>query len=146
MDALLSGLGRLGPAAWACAGFAVLAVLGLVRPPSGRLEHGPGAWTWLAWPVLAGLTTVGLGQLEPVGVRRRRERLIADVPQALDLLAACVAAGVPVRLAGRVVVEAFDGPVAEDLGRVLALVELGVSESDAWRTLADHPQLGPAAA
>ena len=198
MDALLSGLGRLGPAAWACAGFAVLAVLGLVRPPSGRLrsttpdqpgapagrwiwppgwlvgrsdglarrtrlvlgavaaggvclagvrlELGPGAWIWLAWPVLAGLTAVGLGWLEPAGARRRRERLIADAPQALDLLAACVAAGMPVRLAGRVVVEAFDGPVGGDLGRVLALVELGVSESDAWRTLVRHPQLGPAAA
>lgn len=197
MDALLSGLGRLAPAAWACAGFAVLAVLGLVRPPSGRLrrttrdqqgvpagrsirtpgwlagrtdglagrtrlmlgavaagavcvagarlELGPGAWTWLVWPVLTGLTAVGLGRLEPAGVRRRRERLVADAPHALDLLAACVAAGMPVRLAGRVVVEAFDGPVAEDLGRVLALAELGVPESDAWRSLSSHPQLGPAA-
>ena len=111
-----------------------------------RLEDGPGAWAWLAWPVLAGLTAVLLGLLEPRAVRRRRERLIADTPQALDLLAACLAAGMPVRLAGRVVVEAFDGPVAEDLGRVLALVDLGVAEAEAWRTLARHPQLGPAAA
>ena len=45
----------------------------------------------------------------------------------------------PVRLAGRTVVDAFDGPVAEDLGRVLALAELGVAESEAWRTLPDIP-------
>ena len=39
MDALLAELGGLAPAAWACAGFAALAVLGLIRPPGGRLRH-----------------------------------------------------------------------------------------------------------
>jgi Flp pilus assembly protein TadB len=198
MDAVLSGLGRLSPAAWACAGFAVLAILGLVRPPAdrlrrsddgkqharigrevrgpswlagrsdgmslrlrlllgavaaaaaclavSRLDTGPDAWIWLGWPVLAVGTAVFLGLLEPSRVRRRRERMIADAPQALDLLAACLAAGMPVRLAARAVVETFDGPVAEDLGRVLALTDLGVPEAEAWRTLTGHAQLGPAAA
>ena len=198
MEAVLDGLGALSAGAWVCAGFALLAVLGLVRPPAGRLrgagndrvagpearrlrgpswlvgrsnglalgrrlllgavaaggaclaasrlEAGPGRWVWLAWPLLAGAAAVLLGLLEPVGVRRRREQLIADAPQALDLLAACLAAGMPVRLAGRVVTEAFDGPLAEDLGRVLALADLGVAEAEAWRSLAQHPQLGPAAA
>jgi len=197
MDELLSGLNRLSPAAWMCAGFAVLAVFGLMRPPAGRLrpagaepaeartgwstrapgwltgrsngvalgrrlllgavaaaagclaasrlEVGPGAWTWLAWPVLAGATAVLLGLLEPARVRRRRERLVADTPQALDLMASGLAVGMPVRLAARVVADAFDGPLAEDLGRVLALVDLGIAETDAWRSLAGHPQLGPAA-
>jgi pilus assembly protein TadC len=197
MDALLSGFGRLSPAAWACAGFAVMAVLGLVRPPSSRLrgagagpgqvptgrsfrtpgwltgrnglalgrrlllgavaaaavclagsrlEAGPGLWAWLAWPVVAAAAAVLLGLLEPAGVRRRRERLVADTPQALDLMAAGLAAGMPVRLAARVVADAFDGPLAEDLSRVLALTDLGVAEPEAWRTLADHPHLGAAAA
>lgn len=110
-----------------------------------RLEAGPGPWGWLAWPLLTGLVVVLLGLLEPRAVRQRRERLVADAPQALDLLAACLAAGMPVRSAGRVVVGAFEGPVAEDLGRVLALVDLGVPEAEAWRSLSRHPQLGPAA-
>ena len=150
-----AGLGRLSPAAWACAGFAALAVLGAdpagrrsppatpgmigtsepggrpIRGPSwlagrsdglalgrrlllgavaaagaclavSRLEGGPGSWAWLAWPLVAGVTAVLLGLLEPRAVRLRRERLIADAPQALDLLAACLAAGMPVRLAGRI--------------------------------------------
>jgi Flp pilus assembly protein TadB len=198
MDALLSGLGRLSPEAWASAGFAVLAVLGLMRPGAGRLRRagagsgdtrtgwsirapgwltgrgdglawgrrsvlgavaaaaaclaasrldgGPGAWAWLAWPVLAVATVVLLGVLEPASVRRRRERLIADTPQALDLMAAGLAAGMPVRLAARVVVDAFEGPLSTDLGRVLALVDLGVAETEAWRSLTGHGQLGPAAA
>jgi Flp pilus assembly protein TadB len=197
MELIWAGLGRLSPAAWACAGLAALAVFGLMRPATGRLrparddrdaepsgrptrspswltestdgmalrrrlllgavaaagaclsvsrlEPGPGSWAWLAWPLVAGLATVLLGLLEPRAVRLRRERLIADAPQALDLLAVCLAAGMPVRLAGRMVVEAFDGPVAEDLGRVLALADLGVAESEAWRTLVPHPQLGRAA-
>jgi pilus assembly protein TadC len=89
--------------------------------------------------------TVVLGLLESGAARRRREQLIADVPPALDLIAASLAAGLPVQPVGRMVVEAFDGPVAEDLGRVLALADLGVAEAEAWRTLAGHPQLGPAA-
>jgi pilus assembly protein TadC len=197
MDALLDGLDRLTAEAWACAGFAALAVLGLVRPPVARLlragdtedrrggwwvripgwlggrgdglalgrrlllgaaaaaaaclavsrlDAGPGVWAWLAWPVLAGATVVLLGGLEPRSVRRRRERLVADTPQALDLLAAGLAAGMPVRSAARVVVDTFDGPMSVDLGRVLALTDLGVPETEAWRSLVGHPQLGPAAA
>lgn len=106
---------------------------------------GPGPWFWLAWPLLVLLVVGALGVLEPRAVRVRRERLVVDTPQALDLLAAGIAAGMPARLAGRAVAQAFDGPVAEDLGRALDLADLGVAEVEAWRSLAGHPQLGPAA-
>lgn len=192
-------IGGLSAMAWWSAGFAVLAVLGLVRSPPGRArlvrtdtgdrertQAGPspgtgvllgrpgtpgwgrrlvlgalaatglclaastllpslGAGVWWGWPPLAVLVSGGLGLLEPQSVRVRRERLVVDTPQALDLLAAGLAAGMPARLAGRAVVQAFDGPVGEDLGRVLALADLGVAEAEAWRGLAGHPQLGPAA-
>jgi hypothetical protein len=82
-------------------------------------------------------------------------------PQALELLAACLAAGLPAsgqwtahghlaspksrRLLIRqpastacaAVVRAFDGPVADDLGRVLAMLQLGVGEVAACRALRD---------
>lgn len=100
-------------------------------------------------PALVGLTTIGvwvlLGRLEPVATRRRRQRLILDTPAALELLGACLAAGLPPRNATAAVVAVFEGPVAEDLGKVLAAVNLGVSDAVAWRTLRSHPQLGPAA-
>jgi hypothetical protein len=44
------------------------------------------------------------------------------------------------------VVRTFDGPVGDDLGQVLALLELGVGDVVAWQALHDHPQLGLAAA
>lgn len=89
--------------------------------------------------VLAGSTVVVLGRLEPAVARRRRERLIADLPQALELLAAALEAGAPLRSATAAVVSVFDGPVAEDLGLVLTAVDLGVFEGQAWRELTVHP-------
>ena len=69
-----------------------------------------------------------------------------EVPQALELMAACLGAGVPARTACAAVVRTFDAPVADDLGQVMALLQLGVPDVTAWRTLHDHPQLGLAAA
>ena len=50
-----------------------------------------------------------------------------ELPQALELLAGCIAAGLPVRTACAAVVQSFDGPVADDLGQVLSLMDLGVA-------------------
>ena len=95
---------------------------------------------------LAVVTTLALGWLEPGAARRRRQRLVLQTPQALELLAACLVAGLPVRTALAAVLDAFDGPVAEDLGLVQASTALGIGDADAWKTLSAHPQLGPAAA
>jgi len=105
----------------------------------------PGAWVWLGWPVLGAATVLFLGALEPLAARGRQQRLVLETPQALELLAACLAVGSPPRTACAAVVAAFDGPVADDLRRVLAAVELGVPDAQAWLALAAHPQLGPAA-
>jgi pilus assembly protein TadC len=112
---------------------------------ASSLAGGPGSLVWLGWPVATLVAAVLLGHLEPISARLRREQRISETPQALDLMATCLAAGMPVRLAGRVVADAFDSALGKDLGRVLALVDLGMSDADAWRTLQDHPQLGPAA-
>jgi len=109
------------------------------------LDGGPGRGSWLLWPGLTLGCTVVLGRLEPLAARRRREQLVMETPQALELLAACLAAGMPIRTAGRAVAVAFTGPVGEDLDRALALAELGTSDAEAWLALRDHPQLGAAA-
>lgn len=119
----------------------LLLVLTLAQRSGGAVQIG-------AWPV--GLVAVGLlmgllGRLESREAHRRRGQLIRDLPQALDLLAGCLSAGLPLRSATAAVRDAFDGPLAEELGNVSALVELGTAEADAWNTLRGHPQLGAVA-
>jgi pilus assembly protein TadC len=113
---------------------------------AARIEAWPRGLIWVAVPIMAITGSLGLGWLEPRSARARRQQLIMEVPQALELLAACLAAGLPARTACAAVVQAFDGPVADDLGRVLALMQLGVGDASAWRAIHDHPQLGMAAA
>ncbi len=125
---MLSGCGAVG----------VCAAVSKVAP-------GPDWLLWLAGSVIAVLGAVGLGWLTPRSAARRRQQLILQAPQALELMGSCLDAGMPVRQACRAIVDAFDGPIADDLGRVVALVELGASDAAAWRSLHDHPQLGPAA-
>jgi pilus assembly protein TadC len=105
-----------------------------------------GGLVWFAMPVVAATGVLGLGWVEPRSTRHRRQQLIMEVPQALELMAACLGAGLPARTACAAVVQTFDGPVADDLGHVLAQLELGVGDVVAWRALHDHPQLGLAAA
>jgi pilus assembly protein TadC len=105
-----------------------------------------GGLVWFAMPVVAATGVLGIGWVEPRSTRHRRLQLIMEVPQALELMAACLGAGLPARTACAAVVRTFDGPVADDLGQVLALLELGVGDVVAWQALHDHPQLGLAAA
>jgi pilus assembly protein TadC len=111
-----------------------------------RINGSLGGLVWFAVPIIAATGVLALGWVEPRSARRRRERLTMEAPQALELMAACLGAGLPARAACAAVVRTFDGPVAEDLGQVLALLELGAGEVPAWRVLHDHPQLGFAAA
>jgi pilus assembly protein TadC len=113
---------------------------------AARIDGRMGLLLWFALPVVAATVVLALGWLEPRSARRRREKLIMEVPQALELMAACLGAGLPARTACAAVVRTFDGPVADDLGQVMALLELGVGDVAAWQALHDHPQLGLAAA
>jgi len=113
---------------------------------AARIDGWLGGLLWFAVPVVAATGVLALGWVEPQSTRRRRQRLIMEVPQALELMAACLGAGLPARTACAAVVQTFDGPVADDLGQVLALLELGVGDVVAWEALRDHPQLGLAAA
>lgn len=107
----------------------------------------------------AGMPAVGLGVTVVVTVagaalagrresaehRRERQALVRELPQAYELLSACLDAGLAPRQALAVVCEVMDGPVAVLLTTVRNRMELGEAEQTAWRTLADHPVLGRAA-
>ncbi|MCW2805290.1 MAG: hypothetical protein JWN06_3507 [Propionibacteriaceae bacterium] len=131
--------GRLDAPSWrrrtvvaAPVGAAVLVLAGR----SGMHPLWPAA---TAAAVLTAALMIGLGWLESSAAKARRQQLVADLPQALELMAAALAAGAPLRRAVAAVVEVFDGPVADDLGQVLAAVDLGVADAQAWRDLATSP-------
>lgn len=81
----------------------------------------------------------GLGRVEPPAAQRAREQRVRDLPHALELLGGCLACGLPLRRAVREVADAMTGPVADDLGLVVGLVDVGVDERIAWNRLAERP-------
>ena len=82
------------------------------------------------------------GRMEPAAARRRRERLAAAVPHAVDLFAACLAAGLSPGTAVEHIAGAVEPPLSEELEEIASRLRLGVDPSTVWRDLSAHPQLG----
>jgi Flp pilus assembly protein TadB len=116
----LAALGFVG--AWVFVGGAVGAVAGA-------------ATALVAWRVL--------GKAESPSARRRREELERDLPTAVHLLGACLAAGAAVSSALETVAAALPGAVADELLVVRHRLALGVDPVEVWRSLSGHPQLRP---
>jgi Flp pilus assembly protein TadB len=104
-----------------------------------------------AWALLGGLVGVIAGagvagavigfvpRLETRSVRLHRERMAADLPLGVDLLAACLAAGRPPDQALGAVCSAVGGPLATELGVVSVRLRLGADPVGLWRDVARHP-------
>ncbi len=77
---------------------------------------------------------------EPGEVRRRRARITADLPFAIDLMVACLRAGQPVSGALSAVAAALGGPLGERLAWVNGQLRLGARPEAAWSALeTDRP-------
>lgn len=121
--------------------FAGLCV-GLVSP--GLISDGHW-WGWLGGLLLGGAAFMCLGQFLPASVVQRGESIAAALPHVCDLISVCLEAGLPMRAALSTVVQYLEGPIVAPLESVLHLVDIGVSDREAWAGLAAHPQLGPLA-
>ena len=92
---------------------------------------------------LAVLVTIGLPVLcvfYPTGklssaMKKRRESLLKDLPDTLDLLAISVEAGVGFEGALAVVCEHFESPLADEFSRTLKEMELGLPRREALQNL-----------
>ena len=101
-----------------------------------------GAVCWLLWGqglaaclVAAGaipLAIAGLRWLESASQRRRTQQLAAQLPGCLELFAAALDAGVPLRAAVRHVAALAPEPSAGLLRAVLGHLDLGRSDAQAW--------------
>jgi len=78
-------------------------------------------------------------RIEPSDVRRMRARAVADLPFALDLLAAALTAGVPIAAAATAVGDALGGPLGERLTQAGRSLALGGAAGAAWHVVRDVP-------
>ena len=117
------------------------------------LLAGVGAWALLGGVlgVLVGLAVVIVGprllvRLETASARRERLALIRAAPLVADLLAASLAAGVPLERAVPVIAGALDGPAGVALMTVHRRTSLGEPAGSAWSALTGVTGLGAIAA
>ncbi|TDC45626.1 type II secretion system F family protein [Jiangella ureilytica] len=154
------------PATRGVGGSGVGAAAGLWR--AGRSAGGAGASSrgralaaavasagafWLLEGVLGAVTGAGvgiaawygLGRLEPAARRRDRERVVAMLPLAADLMAAALAAGCPPAVAAETVGSAIGGPLGRALVDAAAAASVGVEPGRAWSDLAADAAVRPLA-
>jgi tight adherence protein C len=99
--------------------------------------------------LMFGLVVVLVGFFGPdylvsIYARRRREQIRAALPDALDLLAVSVEAGLGFDGAISKLTEHMDGPLAEEFGLTLSEMRIGESRGEALRRLgerADTPEV-----
>lgn len=99
-------------------------------------------WVIAVGPLIATAVWIGLGRLEPQGARRRRLETIYALPQALDLVQACVGSGQPLRHAIATVGEAMGPPVSDLFDAVTNAISVGMSDEQAWQVLENNPIVG----
>jgi Flp pilus assembly protein TadB len=106
-----------------------------------------GGWVGLVVGVVAAVAADRwVRRLEPRAVRVARLRAQADLPFALDLMAATLLAGAPPSGACVAVGEALGGPLGERLSRVGRALALGTPTAEAWHAVRDLPSGGRLAA
>ena len=93
--------------------------------------------------LLFGLVLVLVGFFGPdylvsMYARRRQERIRAALPDALDLLAVSVEAGLGFDGAISKLTEHMDGPLAEEFGLTLSEMRIGESRSEALKRMAER--------
>jgi pilus assembly protein TadC len=84
-----------------------------------------------------------LARLEPREIRLRRARITAELPMAIDLLAACLRGGNAWPESVEAVADAVGGPLGAELSRVAARIRLGAEPAMEWLGLTDDPVLAP---
>jgi pilus assembly protein TadC len=109
---------------------------------SSLVASGLGPWALAVGLLVGAVTAVALGRLEPGGAKRRRSDLLEQTPAALDAMAACLEAGLPLRRVVEVVAQLSPQPLAGRLALVVNGIGVGLADAEAWLGLAADPVLG----
>jgi tight adherence protein C len=100
-------------------------------------------------PLMAVLIVVGLGALGFIGpdyyvnskIRSRQEKIRAQLPDALDLLAVSVEAGLGFDSAVSKLTDSLTGPLIDEFNLTLSEMRVGESRPEALRKLSDRAQV-----
>ena len=139
-----AGMGRTMTPTVFLAGKAVLGGVGALFGFLIGLSFSPVAALFLAGLLAAGGFTVP-GVFVSGKARRRREEIRSELPDALDLLAVSVEAGLGFDGAVAKLTEHMEGSLAEEFSLTLGQMRIGESRSDALKKLAervDSPEVG----
>ncbi len=133
-----AGLGRrVSPMAFvATKGF--LTIGGLLV---GFLLGAPAKGTLMGLMIGLGLGALGFIAPDMIlnsKIRNRQERLRADLPDALDLLAVSVEAGLGFDAAVVKLTEQYEGPLGEEFALTLSEMRIGESRQDALKKLSER--------
>ncbi len=96
--------------------------------------------------VLISVPAAGLGLLVPTFVvsrraRQRRDALVRDLPDLIDVVVLCTDAGLPLESSLRVAVKRFRGVLADEIRGTLARLDLGTPRRVAYRGLASRMEV-----
>jgi len=158
-DALRTKLRQVLPSRWLDRLGDLLVTTGITAPPEtvaviwGMIAFGP----FLAYLVLAGGLPAGTGLLLPLGIlalgaygpliylrgkaKSRANRILLNLPDAMDLLTTCVEAGLGIDAAIARVAEKAKEPLAAELRTVLRTMAMGGTRRDALTQLAARVKL-----
>lgn len=118
--------------------FTYKAIAGVAGFAFGLLG-APGAVPTLVWAIGLGLVASFVPDVLLSGrATRRQEEIARALPEALDLLALTVQAGLGFEQAIEVVVDNSSGPLAGEFTRTLSEIELGVPRREALAALRDR--------
>jgi Flp pilus assembly protein TadB len=119
-------------------------VAALLVPVAGSLLLG--------WPLgtLGGLAAApvvhrSVARLESAAARQRSARLVAQLPTALDLMAAALEVGRPPMTAFALAAEATAEPLGPELGQVASRLAVAADSRTVWHALSADPALAPVA-
>jgi tight adherence protein C len=110
---------------------------GIVAALAGAAAVTPVAGILLA-PVLGGLGFVAPDTILTMRIKARREQIRAELPDALDLLAVSVEAGLGLDGAIAKLTEHMDGALIEEFALTLGEMRIGEARADALKKLADR--------
>ncbi|MEV6287279.1 type II secretion system F family protein [Kribbella sp. NPDC051770] len=110
---------------------------------AATLLLAPFPWSLIPATAIYLATPTILSRLEPAATRKRNARLSADLPMAVDLLAACLRAGRPPQAAIATVSQAIDGPLSTLLTELEHRLALGTDPIEAWEPLRQDPICAP---